>query len=303
MTELVERYQDYVARSPKKHTTPTVPTVQQTGGRNDSVRSEWFFETVRSKSGGSVAGGNNTYRSLAQLGFGTAATNPAQMPPGMIPDDDASYYDEEVDTEGLAPIAESEDSYDSGAATKGSEERVPGSGIGVNTDAAQSNTMVIRGDFVDDKGEPPAYDTPVVPTAPSTPSRRNSESNSPPPSPNSMRRKTFAERTQTNGRGTALGAADLGNGIDTIRPVKRVDTIGSLKLSAEYVGAVREGAENGSRGNGEVKGHARRGSENVRAGRAMIDEVVVPVVQNVSHILLSYFLFICRKLIICVLTY
>lgn len=36
------------------------------------------------------------------------------MPPGMIPDDDASHYGEEVEIEGLAPIEESEDSYDEG---------------------------------------------------------------------------------------------------------------------------------------------------------------------------------------------
>ena len=74
---------------------------------------------------------------------------------------------------------------------------------------------------------------------------------------------------------------------DTIRPVKKYDAAGSLKLSAEYVGAVRENSTmssngSGSSGEGALPGKKRRTNENARAGRAMIDEVVVPVVQNVS---------------------
>lgn len=63
------------------------------------------------------------------------------MPPGMIPDDDASYYDEEVEIEGLTPIEESGDSYDSGGVTKGSEEHL--AGHGANEHASRS-TVVIR---------------------------------------------------------------------------------------------------------------------------------------------------------------
>ncbi|KAI5120669.1 hypothetical protein M0805_006958 [Coniferiporia weirii] len=78
-----------------------------------------------------------------------------------------------------------------------------------------------------------------------------------------------------------LRAADLGNGVDTIRPVKRVDAAGSLRLSAEFVGAAREGSEGAAqRGSGGVKGHPRRASDNARAGVAMVDEVVVPVLQS-----------------------
>lgn len=220
------------------------------------------------------------------------------MPPGMIPDDDASYYEEEP--EGLAPIEESEDSYDSGGATKGSDEQLSGAGsrLGMN-EAASHSTVVIRppilpnGQAAYDEavtdaeveaaglGAPPAYETPGVPAQQS---QQPVPAPSPPPSPSSARRRsTHAERTSISGRGTALRPGDLGNGIDTIRPVKRVDAAGSLKLSAEYVGAVRESAENGVRMNGSVDGkdHRRKASDTARAGRAMIDDVVVPVVQNV----------------------
>ena len=272
------------------------------------MRSEWIFETVKSMKHGSVNGNANgtAYRSLAHL---AAMQAQAGMPPGMIPDDDASFYDDEGDTlEGLAPIAESEDSYDSSAATKGSGEM---NRLGSN-EAASHSTVIIKpvttiagrrdafgGDGEEDAeeeanvlGAPPAYDTPGATREPSPVINGTHSSNSPPPSPNTARRRsTFAERTLSDGRGTQLRPADLGNGIDTIRPVKRVDAAGSLKLSAEYVGQIREGA-NGTSGSGSSgesadgganggKGRKRRGSENARAGRAMLDEVVVPVFQNV----------------------
>ncbi|KAL5527754.1 hypothetical protein ACEPAG_6555 [Sanghuangporus baumii] len=328
LTELIERYQDYAARTPQKKgaqgANGIAPAQQQTirgtWGRSDTVRSEWIFETVHF---GAAAGVN---------GAGGA------MPPGMIPDDDASYYDDEL--EGLAPIEESEDSYDSGAATKGSDDPFSGSGgrLGMN-DAASHSTVVIRPplppasngrtsvygsrESADEAlanpdadadaeaaglGAPPAYDTPGASPSPQQQSPLSTNtgtgnangnvtgtgnSNSPPPSPNSARRRsTHAERT--SGRGTPLRPGDIGNGVDTIRPVKRVDTAGSLKLSAEYVGAVREGLEAGyntrgsassggaaaAEGEKDSKERRRRASENARAGRAMMDEVVVPVVQN-----------------------
>ncbi|EJD01512.1 Pkinase-domain-containing protein [Fomitiporia mediterranea MF3/22] len=315
LTELIERYQDYAARTPQKKGAQNgigiIPPAQQslrgTWGRNDTVRSEWIFETVRSKSGGSAT---NTYRSLAQVHFGA---NGAAMPPGMIPDDDASYYDDEGEIEGLAPIEESEDSYDSGAATKGSEERLSGAGarLGMNDEASHS-TVVIRPplppngraafdgkDFADEAvvdadagglGAPPAYDQPGISQQDQLPQQQQQQraprtTPSPPPSPRSERRRsTHAERTKTGGSGTALRPADIGNGIDTIRPVKRVDAAGSLRLSAEYVGAVREGTDGSVRINGtanfEGKDHRRKASDNARAGRAMVDEIVVPIVQN-----------------------
>ncbi|THH05623.1 hypothetical protein EW145_g4657 [Phellinidium pouzarii] len=304
LTELIERHQDFVARTPQKRAGGGAPplaqqSIHQTWGRNDTVRSEWIFETLRSKAGESVG---DSYRSLTQLHFGAAAAaGGGEMPPGMIPDEDTLYDDEEVEIEGLAPIEESEDSYDSGAATKGSDEQYGAAAarLGLN-DAATRSTVVIRsagrdtfgeGDFDREVeaesgalGAPPAYDTPEV-AQQHRQHQREESGNSPPPSPNSVRRRaTFAERTSTSGRGTQLRAADLGNGVDTIRPVKRVDAAGSLRLSAEFVGAVREGAEGSptspTKGSSGSKEHKRRGSDNARAGRAMVDEVVVPIVQN-----------------------
>lgn len=292
------------------------------------MRSEWIFETVRSTSKGSLMG---SYRSLAQFTFANGQANgngnagAYAMPPGMIPDED--FIEEEE--EGLAAIEESEDSFDSGAATKGSEEPLGGSGIGVNDGASHSTVIIRRPSFQDafdgrpeqldepaspgasaDQlvaalGAPPAYDTPSphiqTQTHAQTPS--SSSSNSPPASP--TKRTSYAERTNTRGRGTQLRPADLGNGVDTIRPVKRVDAAGSLRLSAEYVGAVREreeggGGTRGSAGSGNSGGKDGKESEkekerkkkekqkeHKKAGRLMVDDVIVPIMQNVSFYLLT----------------
>lgn len=299
-------------------------TIQQTWGKNDTVRSEWIFETVRSTSKGSLMG---SYRSLAQFTFANGNGNAGAyaMPPGMIPDED--FIEEEE--EGLAAIEESEDSFDSGAATKGSEEPLGGSGIGVNDGASHSTVIIRRPSFQDafdgrpeqldepaspgasaDQlvaalGAPPAYDTPSphIQTQTHTQTPSSSSSNSPPASP--TKRTSYAERTNTRGRGTQLRPADLGNGVDTIRPVKRVDAAGSLRLSAEYVGAVREreeggGGTRGSAGSGNSGGKDGKESEkekerkkkekqveHKKAGRLMVDDVIVPIMQNVSSSLLS----------------
>lgn len=82
-----------------------------------------------------------------------------------------------------------------------------------------------------------------------------------------------------------------------MRPVKRVDAAGSLRLSHEFVGSIRsrgsgdsaEGSgENGLAdsviSNGEAKAVRKRTgsvSESAKAGKALVDEVVLPVLQAV----------------------
>lgn len=90
------------------------------------------------------------------------------------------------------------------------------------------------------------------------------------------RRASYAARVSTDGPGTVLSEADLGTGTDTIRPVKKVDAAGSLRLSSEFVGSLRKDGSNNS-----YSGHKRAASEGARAGKAMVEEVVLPVLQKV----------------------
>ena len=73
LTELIERYTDYRARSPKGQQMYQ-PTVRNSMAWNGSMRSEWDFDTIRSST--SAMG---TYRSMAK---------DLEMPPGMVPEED-----------------------------------------------------------------------------------------------------------------------------------------------------------------------------------------------------------------------
>ena len=82
--------------------------------------------------------------------------------------------------------------------------------------------------------------------------------------------------------GHALREADLGSGVDTIRPVKKVDAAGSLRLSTEFVGSLRKEASAGSSPKSPPTTHKRMASEAGKAGSAIVDEVVLPIIQRVG---------------------
>lgn len=97
--------------------------------------------------------------------------------------------------------------------------------------------------------------------------------------------------------------------MSTVRPVRRIDTAGSQRASVEFVGSIRERPESPvsptastassgggagsklrnklrnktSKEDGVGTGVSRKG----QAGRDLVDEVVLPVVQRVSLALLS----------------
>ncbi|KAH9977698.1 kinase-like domain-containing protein [Lactifluus volemus] len=79
------------------------------------------------------------------------------------------------------------------------------------------------------------------------------------------------------------------NRVDTIRPVKKIDTTGSLRLSSEYVGSirVRDGGSNGpvptsptSPVKDKSSAHKRAASDAAKAGRSLVDDVVLPTLQK-----------------------
>jgi len=100
------------------------------------------------------------------------------------------------------------------------------------------------------------------------------------------RRSSYAARTAPNG--TIVREADLGTGVDTIRPVKKIDTTGSLRLSSEYVGSMRarEGSSSlttSPTSPGKDKSssvHKRAASDAAKAGRSLVDDVVLPALQK-----------------------
>lgn len=197
-------------------------------------------------------------------------------------EEDPSVYDEE------------EQSIDTEGAVKGSEQLIS-SGVRMSYPETHSTVMV--------KSPPEEPDTPTLLSAtdasPSdsgvssgliTPLEGGLPQDAPPAytgSVRSMQRSSYAARHRMTGAGTVMREADLGSGVGTIRPVKKVDTIGSLRLSAEYVGTTRsrDDPPQSPSSTSPVKERSsfkRRASESERAGRAMVDDVVLPVLQNVS---------------------
>ena len=282
LTELIERYQDYRSRAPGKGPQYYQATVRNSGAWDGTMRSEWDFNTIRTSSA------MGSLRSMAK----------DIMPPGMIPDDD---YDEVPDED--ESTFEARASIDTTAATtKGSDVPLqPGAlgGLGMNADAGHS-TVVIRSYPRDEKDAPSlindnSSDETTSP-APITPSQsveavdaQVADAAEPPPaytgSVRSSRRASYAARNNV-ASGTVLGEADIGSGVDTIRPVKKVDTIRSLRLSEEYVGSLRsrEGSTSStpSSPSSTKTPHRRAASEAQRAGKSVVDEVVLPLLQKVS---------------------
>lgn len=81
--------------------------------------------------------------------------------------------------------------------------------------------------------------------------------------------------------------------MDTVRPVKRVDAAGSLRMSREFVGSIRSRDYNNSlltqtppaaQANGSSPTKKSSGtssiSEQMKAGKSIVDEVIIPTLQR-----------------------
>jgi len=218
------------------------------------MKSDWNFDTIKSTSA------MGTFRSMA---------NDITMPAAMEGyDDEMSFY-------------EGHPSMDTSDAINRSGPLV-GGGLGLSSQAAHSTVVIKHAHPVPEIDIP----TPLASgssSADELPSGTTAPPEGAPPaytgSIRSKRRASYAERTSAYGAGTILHEADLGTGVDTIRPVKRVDPVGSLRISAEFVGSMRR-EENTSTPTSPIM-HTRGASQVAEAGKAMVDEVVLPILRKV----------------------
>ncbi|KIP10586.1 hypothetical protein PHLGIDRAFT_18269 [Phlebiopsis gigantea 11061_1 CR5-6] len=273
LTELTERYQDYRTRQPGKGPQMYAATVRNSGAWDGTMRSDWNFDTIRSTSA------MGSFRSMAK----------DLSAHGMIPDEEYEYEESTYEVR---------ESVNTDGATHGSG--APSNPLLGNAQAGHSTVVIRPVSFAPSEKDITAFveDTGSVETAnlaePSTPPQISSDTVEPPPaysgsvrSVGSQRRASYAARTNIT-TGTVLGEADLGNGIDTIRPVKMVDTIRSLRLSEEYVGSLKRersgsGSQSGSSPSSPVnsKGSTKR-LEAENAGRMMVNEVVLPILDKAT---------------------
>jgi len=275
LTELIERYQEFRARAPARGQAAQPSTRNSIASwDNGTLKSEWNFETIRSTA--AMGSFRNMAKDLVQ--------------PGMIPDEDEEAVS-------LFGTAEDGDSLDTEAATKGSDIPFNPSGIGSEIQPHQS-TVVVRSQLASPHGHVPIEDAvPVLADPTNSPSPTDTSANpdlgAPPAYVRTPRRSSYAARTAPNG--TIVREADMGTGVDTIRPVKKIDTTGSLRLSSEYVGSMRarDGREGSSAGSvptsptSPVKDksstHKRAASDAANAGRSLVDDVVLPTIQKVCY--------------------
>jgi serine/threonine-protein kinase 24/25/MST4 len=264
LTELIERYNKYRIQHPpnNKHTGHTMlGTIRPTDTANGTIGTHWDFDTLRSAMG--------SLRSMAK--------------------DIAEY--EVLDQNGMPD----DDSFDTGGAVKGS-------GMTIRSSIKQLPPPP--------EDESPAtspifeYPDPTSPTSPITSPLSPSSPDLPPLPPasptngtiKSSRRSSYNARQDS--RGTIIREADLGNGMDTVRPVKHFDAAGSLRKSVAYVGTSRSNGSGHSDGSpssptlpfspsssvldlkSSQQQHKRTGSELGTAGRKMVEECVLPTVQG-----------------------
>ena len=71
-----------------------------------------------------------------------------------------------------------------------------------------------------------------------------------------------------------------------MRPVKRLDAAGSLRISNEFVGSLRSRETNPlliASTESKPSPHKRSATEQGRAGRSIVDEVVIPMLQRATR--------------------
>lgn len=183
------------------------------------------------------------------------------IPPGMTLEED-----DDVELDSLL----------SSGAVKGSDVTTRPAALGALAGAGHSTVLIRQ---PSEKSEPTVAELAGAAASPEAPPAYTG-------SVRSARRSSYAARHATDGRGTPLRQADVGTGVDTIRPVKKVDKEGSLRVSSEFVGSLRarEGPASPPAPSSPVKDRAarRQASEAGRAGKAMVHDVILPVFQRVS---------------------
>ncbi|KAF8309351.1 Pkinase-domain-containing protein [Clavulina sp. PMI_390] len=302
LTELIERYQDWQSRREelKKSQPGATATIKLSAAEaartvdlaNASISSAWSFDTMRSMSSlGSVRDVRHILSSDPQEedeeGWEDDQEDIEQLlhhdvqphPPSHSRDHSQTL---EEDPDGGQYENDYESDYSTSKAVVGTVDRPSIQQLGLSIDAAHS-TMIIK--------TPPENSD----SKPASPTQNG------PPSPKSGR---LSYRARHDPNGSAIGDADLGTGRETLRPVKRLDAAGSLRLSEGFVGAANPGradvgtsGSGGSRassGSGEkstseeqsTRNKSRNGSGRLKkerkpspaamAGRAMVADVVLP---------------------------
>ncbi|KAG8974650.1 hypothetical protein FRB90_009730, partial [Tulasnella sp. 427] len=302
LTELIEKYQDYRARAPRnkqeKESKPAAgaATVRQAQGLAAIPHGQPGLATVEGFHGLGNVGGTIG----SEWDFATIKSSARDS--RFVFDAEEVYYEGEEEEEGYGQdevqSGEERDFDDTTASVKGSDGltgrdgKPNGNGLGNLKEAGHSTVLikpkVPKAEAAPDlaSSAPESTSTEEGPSEPKTP-----------PSPTlskTSRRSSYGARNDPNG--TVLRVEDIGSGMHTVRPVKRVDAVGSLRRSEEYVGSLRsppqspnglpstnENGTTGSSGSGRGsngKLQKKKKEDIANAGRLLVDQVVLPTLQK-----------------------
>lgn len=303
LTDLIHKHADWKAKGggAKKKNGPTAQNANQAGGGkadvsisfddtlkgNDTVISAWDFDSMRhdAKHEGDyfdvIAEDDEDIEHHRKLRAALSAM-------ALSTSDRALPGDPE-----LAALAEETDgSAASSAATDGILASDSASVATSATSAPLSAASSLESLVDDSAPKYPAQDAPIS-NAVETPRKARSRQTTAgsdtlkPPSPNVVKRTSYAARRDING--TILREADVGTGAHTIRPVKRFDTYNSNRASAEFVR--RKSSESsfaskrlsaGSRPPSISSPYSPPLSGDAGMGQTVVNEVIVPVLEGAA---------------------
>lgn len=328
LTELIERHQDWKARGAnrggaivKDHLREHEPS--ETSTFNGTVHSEWQFDTMRSRMAGSrlldqSASSINVWERSGRgppeegeerAGYQTVKKD--QRPVGDLmkamesnqssavrdQDDDAASISSDSDAFSRASAASTPaTSAASGPATPSAEAPKQTRSDHLEPSvhvSALKNTL--RDNSSRNLAPPPSASSALAsgPNTPSTPTAKSAGSTRP-------RRSSWNERNDING--TVLREKDVASGMETLRPVKRLDKNGSARISADFIGSGSVRGENPTQsltppGKGASSATAARESEDQEKKRhasgestseqrskgvGLVHDVLLPVLDRVS---------------------
>lgn len=324
LTELIERHQDWKARGAnrggaivKDHLRAQEPSDASTF--NGTVHSEWQFGTMRSRMAGSrfmdqTASSINVWE---RSGRGPPDEGEAREGYQTVKKDQRPVGDlmKAMESSHSSEVGDQDDDAESDASVSDLYDRASTSSTPATSAASGPTTpsAEAKGTARSDHHEPSVHVSALKNTLRDTSSRNlapppsaSSAFISAPESPSSTptaratagstrpRRSSWNERNDING--TVLREKDVATGMETLRPVKRLDKNGSARISADFIGsggsyrgenpitstgtAARE-SESQDRKKSTLKDSTDEGSSK---GVGLVRDVLLPVLDRVSRL-------------------
>lgn len=334
LTELIERHTEWKSMGANRggaivrdHLRGGIPDGSEANG---TMMSEWQFDTMRSRMSGvhleeeeeddEEGGGESEESELdvwkvdgrgppaegeKRIGYGTVRkdTRPAQDLMGAM---ESRHLTESAKSSNSSQVSLNTTTTTTSSSSGGEAESTSASSTASSPATPRGKGGVVNGGSVhinalrNTLGEKRDTLAPPRSVSPQKEGKRSSPIMSPGKTDRNgkPRRSSWTERNDING--TILKAGDVASGMDTIRPVKRLDKGGSARSSKDYIGSTRSNNGLGLDLNTGDARYPRRSSRGIagndvcegeedveecsgQAGRALVRDVVLPVFERAKQ--------------------